>query len=238
MRGDAAARRDSDDLRERQARADRRAEARPGRRLRGRGARHPPAGVLGRRGRAGRRLPGRRPLRLQLRRAGGDVAPARHGGRRRELHLLPHAVRAVGADRARRRSGAAGRPSRSRPTVVTANAGKAADEGRFYARWRRENPCVEGRALHVSEDGQGAATSSASSSRRRGSSRAARSSSRATTAPSIDGELAVPGTGCEDSFNGGWYDVPGRWEMRRRSRSAVVSITRSRWPGRAATGSS
>jgi hypothetical protein len=30
----------------------------------------------------------------------------------------------------------------------------------------------------------------------------------------IDGELAVPGTGSEDSFNGGWYDVPGRWETR------------------------
>jgi hypothetical protein len=30
----------------------------------------------------------------------------------------------------------------------------------------------------------------------------------------IDGELAVPGTGSEDSFNGGWYDVPGRWEKR------------------------
>jgi hypothetical protein len=30
----------------------------------------------------------------------------------------------------------------------------------------------------------------------------------------IDGELAVPGTGSEDSFNGGWYDVPARWETR------------------------
>ncbi len=30
----------------------------------------------------------------------------------------------------------------------------------------------------------------------------------------IDGELAIPGTGSEDSFNGGWYDVPGRWENR------------------------
>ena len=30
----------------------------------------------------------------------------------------------------------------------------------------------------------------------------------------IDGELAVHGTGSEDFFNGGWYDVPGRWEDR------------------------
>lgn len=30
----------------------------------------------------------------------------------------------------------------------------------------------------------------------------------------IDGKLAIPGTGSEDSFNGGWYDVPGRWDGR------------------------
>ena len=30
----------------------------------------------------------------------------------------------------------------------------------------------------------------------------------------IDGVLAVHGTGSEDFFNGGWYDVPGRWEDR------------------------
>jgi hypothetical protein len=30
----------------------------------------------------------------------------------------------------------------------------------------------------------------------------------------IDGELTIHGTGSEDFFNGGWYDVPGRWEAR------------------------
>jgi len=30
----------------------------------------------------------------------------------------------------------------------------------------------------------------------------------------IDGELSIHGTGSEDSFNGGWYDVPGRWDGR------------------------
>jgi hypothetical protein len=30
----------------------------------------------------------------------------------------------------------------------------------------------------------------------------------------IDGRPAILGTGSEDSFNGGWYDVPGRWETR------------------------
>jgi hypothetical protein len=31
----------------------------------------------------------------------------------------------------------------------------------------------------------------------------------------IDGKLAVNGTGSEDFFNGGWYDVPDRWEERK-----------------------
>src|SRR6185295_9772899 len=30
----------------------------------------------------------------------------------------------------------------------------------------------------------------------------------------IDGELAAHGTGSEDFFNGGWYDLPGRWYQR------------------------
>ena len=32
-----------------------------------------------------------------------------------------------------------------RAEVVFANLGRAADEGKFYARWRRENPCAEGK---------------------------------------------------------------------------------------------
>ncbi len=31
----------------------------------------------------------------------------------------------------------------------------------------------------------------------------------------LDGNLAIHGTGSEDFFNGGWYDVPGRWERRQ-----------------------
>jgi hypothetical protein len=30
----------------------------------------------------------------------------------------------------------------------------------------------------------------------------------------IDGKLVIHGTGSEDFFNGGWYDVPDRWEKR------------------------
>jgi hypothetical protein len=28
----------------------------------------------------------------------------------------------------------------------------------------------------------------------------------------IDGQTTIRGTGSEDFFNGGWYDVPDRWE--------------------------
>jgi hypothetical protein len=31
----------------------------------------------------------------------------------------------------------------------------------------------------------------------------------------IDGQLVIHGTGSEDFYNGGWYDVPGRWESSR-----------------------
>jgi hypothetical protein len=30
----------------------------------------------------------------------------------------------------------------------------------------------------------------------------------------LDGELTIHGTGSEDFFNGGWYDIPGRWNGR------------------------
>jgi hypothetical protein len=98
-------------------------------------------------------------------------------------------------------------------TIVTADAGKRADEGRFYAMWRRENPCVEGRPFtYLRTEGRGHVVGvilqaqgleSGGTSFFEGDDRAV-----------IDGELAVPGTGSEDSYNGGWYDVPGRWEMR------------------------
>jgi len=31
----------------------------------------------------------------------------------------------------------------------------------------------------------------------------------------IDGELVIHGTGSEDFYNGGWYDVTGRWDSKR-----------------------
>ncbi len=97
--------------------------------------------------------------------------------------------------------------------VVTAAIGKASDEGRFYARWRREDPCTEGRPytyLRTTGRGHVVGVILQAQGLESGGTGFFEGDDRAV----IDGELAVPGTGSEDSFNGGWYDVPGRWEMR------------------------
>jgi hypothetical protein len=96
---------------------------------------------------------------------------------------------------------------------VTAAAGQAADEGRFYARWRRENPCVEGRPytfLRIEGRGHVVGVILQAQGLESGHTGFFEGDDRVV----IDGEAAVMGTGSEDSFNGGWYDVPGRWETR------------------------
>ncbi len=97
--------------------------------------------------------------------------------------------------------------------IVTAAAGKRGDEGRFYARWRRENPCAPGRPFtYLRTEGRGhvVGTILQAQGLEPGNTYFFEGDDRAV----IDGRLAVPGTGSEDSFNGGWYDVPGRWETR------------------------
>ena len=97
--------------------------------------------------------------------------------------------------------------------IVTAAAGKRPDEGRFYARWRRENPCAPGRPYtYLRTEGRGhvVGTILQAQGLEPGHTYYFEGDDRAV----IDGRLAVPGTGSEDSFNGGWYDVPGRWETR------------------------
>jgi hypothetical protein len=100
-----------------------------------------------------------------------------------------------------------------RAEVITAPLGRAVDEGRFYALWRRENPTTpwepytflrttgRGHVVGVILQAQGLET---------GSTIFFEGDDRAV----IDGEPAIFGTGSEDSFNGGWYDAPGRWEKR------------------------
>jgi hypothetical protein len=90
---------------------------------------------------------------------------------------------------------------------------KAADEGRFYALWRRENPCRPGSPYtYLKTTGRGhiAGVILQAQGLETGQTSFFEGDDRAY----IDGELAIPGTGSEDSFNGGWYDVPARWEER------------------------
>jgi hypothetical protein len=97
--------------------------------------------------------------------------------------------------------------------VVTSSTGKSADEGRFYARWRREDPCTEGRPytyLRTTGRGHVVGVILQAQGLETGGTGFFEGDDRAV----IDGDAAVQGTGSEDSFNGGWYDVPGRWETR------------------------
>jgi hypothetical protein len=97
--------------------------------------------------------------------------------------------------------------------IVSAPVGKTSGEGRFYARWRRENPCTQGQPytyLRTTGRGHVVGVILQAQGLETGSTSFFEGDDRAV----IDGELAVPGTGSEDSFNGGWYDVPGRWETR------------------------
>jgi len=97
--------------------------------------------------------------------------------------------------------------------VTVAAPGKAADEGRFYALWRRENPTTEGVSYtYLKTAGKGHVVGNILQAQgmKVGSTEFFEGDDDAI----IDGQLAIPGTGSEDSFNGGWYDVPDRWDGR------------------------
>jgi hypothetical protein len=97
--------------------------------------------------------------------------------------------------------------------AYAAGAGKAPDEGRFYARWRREDPCAAGLPYtFLKTAGRGHVIGAVLQAQgvETGNTGFFEGDDRAV----IDGEPAILGTGSEDSFNGGWYDVPGRWEKR------------------------
>lgn len=132
---------------------------------------------------------------------------------RNYLHFPMPYARSARIELVSERSGGGGSSIDVEAEIVTVPVGKAPDEGRFYARWRREDPCASGvpytylktagrgHVVGVILQAQGVET---------GNTGFFEGDDRAV----IDGELAVPGTGSEDSFNGGWYDVPGRWETR------------------------
>ncbi|MBN1851619.1 MAG: DUF2961 domain-containing protein [Pirellulales bacterium] len=98
--------------------------------------------------------------------------------------------------------------------IVVDPTPRSAHEGKFYALWRRENPTTKGKPFtFIETDGCGHLVGCIQQSQgfESGNTYYFEGDDQTT----IDGELAIHGTGSEDFYNGGWYDVPGRWETRR-----------------------
>lgn len=104
----------------------------------------------------------------------------------------------------------AGPPVRFESEVLWSEEPRRADEGRFYAHWRRENPTVSGRPFTFVET-NGCGHLVGVMLQAQGAEPGATLFFEGDDQATIDGELAIHGTGSEDFFNGGWYDVPGRW---------------------------
>jgi hypothetical protein len=100
-----------------------------------------------------------------------------------------------------------------RAEVLHTAVGRAANEGKFYAVWWRENPTTPGAPYKFLEtEGRGHLVGLVLQSQGFESGKTLFFEGDDQT--TIDGALAIHGTGSEDCFNGGWYDVPDRWEKR------------------------
>ncbi|RYG25637.1 DUF2961 domain-containing protein, partial [bacterium] len=123
-----------------------------------------------------------------------------------------------------------GAPLPIRGEIVLGNIPRRPYEGRFYAVWRRENPTTKGKPFtFVDTKGKGHLV---------GVSLQAQGLEAGNTfffegddITTIDGVMRVHGTGSEDFFNGGWYDVPGRWDAAF-SRPLSGSLAYQRYLGR------
>jgi hypothetical protein len=91
--------------------------------------------------------------------------------------------------------------------------GKRQDEGYFYAYWHRENPCTDGKPFtYLNTAGNGHVIGVFLQAQ--GLNPGGTPFFEGDDIAILDGTMAIHGTGSEDSFNGGWYDVPARWEER------------------------
>ncbi|MBN2507395.1 MAG: DUF2961 domain-containing protein [Verrucomicrobia bacterium] len=91
---------------------------------------------------------------------------------------------------------------------------RGANEGRFHALWRRENPTRPGEPYAILETaGRGHLVGVVLQAQGFESGKTLFFEGDDQT--TLDGQLVIHGTGSEDFFNGGWYDVPDRWEKRR-----------------------
>lgn len=98
--------------------------------------------------------------------------------------------------------------------IFEANLPRRAGEGRFYAVWRRENPTTLGQPFtFLRTGGSGHVVGFVLQAQGLGTDGTLffEGDDRVV----VDGDTLIAGTGSEDAFNGGWYDVPGRWDGRR-----------------------
>ncbi len=106
-----------------------------------------------------------------------------------------------------------GPPVKFTSEILSTSVGRQKNEGRFYARWNRENPVPQGEPFKfVDVEGRGHLVGVILQAQglESGQTLFFEGDDEAT----LDGELAIHGTGSEDFFNGGWYDIPGRWNGR------------------------
>ncbi len=100
-----------------------------------------------------------------------------------------------------------------RAEVEHAPVPRTPNEGQFYALWRRENPTQTGQPFTFLETtGRGHLVGLALQAQ--GLETGKTTFFEGDDQTTLDGELTIHGTGSEDFFNGGWYDVPDRWEKR------------------------
>lgn len=93
------------------------------------------------------------------------------------------------------------------------NIPRTANEGRFYALWRRENPTTIGQPFtFINTRGRGHIVGAVLQAQ--GFESAQTDFFEGDDQATLDGELVIHGTGSEDFFNGGWYNVTGRWMSR------------------------
>ncbi|MCX6226940.1 MAG: DUF2961 domain-containing protein, partial [Bacteroidia bacterium] len=91
--------------------------------------------------------------------------------------------------------------------------GKRPDEGHFYAYWHREDTCITGKPFtYLNTEGKGHVVGVFLQAQ--GKEPGGTPFFEGDDVVTLDGQMTIHGTGSEDSFNGGWYDVPARWEER------------------------
>ncbi len=100
-----------------------------------------------------------------------------------------------------------------RGEIVVGDTPRKPYEGKFYAHWHRENPTTKSKPFTFFESkGRGHIVGLALQSQ--GMTTGNTVFFEGDDHTTVDGELVVHGTGSEDFFNGGWYDVPDRWDTQ------------------------